>query len=243
MTRASTTKPKKRAAKKKEELVVLEKETLSPLRDLFELYYLDPLSPSFGKVMPSAIKAGFKESYAKNLTVENPRWLQEITGKSEFRDKARRNLNKHLDLKTTKSKFGQDVEDAHLLEIQQKATFFVLEKLDENFKKDDKQQKGGDTVLNKLEFHINFPVGFVPPVTQYREAEVISSVIRTDDDVINTDYQQEDSMPKRFRNGREITGEHMEDDRLLDERKPMPTVEKLPPRKNIKKMLKEILES
>lgn len=48
---------------------------LDPRQTAFKQYYIDPNSPSFANARASAIRAGFSEQYADNITVQQPAWL------------------------------------------------------------------------------------------------------------------------------------------------------------------------
>lgn len=68
------------------------------------MYYFDPKSTSFGNTTRSAIRAGFDESYASNMTTTEkmPQWFKDK--KQEMKElygmKAQRNIQKFLDLET-----------------------------------------------------------------------------------------------------------------------------------------------
>ncbi|MDO4759536.1 MAG: hypothetical protein Q4A30_02010 [Candidatus Saccharibacteria bacterium] len=83
----------------------------------FALRYFLPSSPTFGNALQSALKAGFSESYARNITAESNRsldWfdkiIQEITGKPEDKAnlvaKAKKVLSRSLD--SPDDKLAQD---------------------------------------------------------------------------------------------------------------------------------------
>lgn len=86
----------------------------SPKQIKFGMYYYLPDSPTFGNALQSAIRAGFSEKYAKNITVKNLEWLEdivvEIGGKVVSKDKlvrkAKRVLDKSLD--SEDEKIAQD---------------------------------------------------------------------------------------------------------------------------------------
>ena len=80
----------------------------SPKQIKFGMYYYLHDSPTFGNALQSAIRAGFSEKYAKNITVKNLEWLEdivvEIGGKGVSKDK--RVLDKSLD--SEDEKIAQD---------------------------------------------------------------------------------------------------------------------------------------
>ena len=67
-------------------------------------YYL-PNSPTYGNALQSALKAGFSDTYAKNIKIFDLEWMEkivlEIIGKPEDKanlvSKAKKVLNKSLD--------------------------------------------------------------------------------------------------------------------------------------------------
>lgn len=59
--------------------------SLNPQQELFASLYLDPTSLSFGNCYRSAIKSGYSDTTAKNLTHNNPKWLSEIIGKIQYK--------------------------------------------------------------------------------------------------------------------------------------------------------------
>ncbi len=56
---------------------------LTPQQSLFAAYYLDPTSSTFSNALQSALKAGFSEEYANNITGQMPKWLSELLGKKK----------------------------------------------------------------------------------------------------------------------------------------------------------------
>lgn len=72
---------------------------LDPKQTLFLKEYLDPQSPTFGNARGSALKAGYTETYASNITVSMPDWLLENIGNVKRLVKAEANLAEVQDLK------------------------------------------------------------------------------------------------------------------------------------------------
>lgn len=56
---------------------------LSPQQQLFAQYYLDPKSSTFSNALQSALKAGYAEEYANNITGQMPAWLSDLLGKKK----------------------------------------------------------------------------------------------------------------------------------------------------------------
>lgn len=55
-----------------------------PRQTAFKQYYIDPNSPTFSNVKGSAIRAGFSELYADNLTAQQPAWLADLMRDTEM---------------------------------------------------------------------------------------------------------------------------------------------------------------
>lgn len=56
--------------------------TLDPRQKRFIDYYLDSKSESFANCYQSAIRAGFSDQTARNLTHNKPKWYSEIIGQT-----------------------------------------------------------------------------------------------------------------------------------------------------------------
>lgn len=101
-------------------------EDLTPKQADFLRYYLNPKSETYSNALQSALKAGYAQEYAENLTSEMPDWLSEYLGDNKLLNKAMSNLQKALadedkeqtwwkatefTLKTVgKAKFGNSVD-------------------------------------------------------------------------------------------------------------------------------------
>lgn len=158
-----------------EELEVFETSETDPRRISFGAFYTDPLCETWGNGYRSAIKAGFSKAYAKVILTQGGGWVSEILNqfrKKSLLEKARRNLDKHLDLVTEAPILIQGVpmtdeegnvvklENHNLLKIQQNASLFVLETLDEDFKRRD-----GKNPLDGMPFNVNFNF-YTPPADE-----------------------------------------------------------------------------
>lgn len=80
--------------------------------------YTDPKSPTWSNYRQSALKAGYSEEYADNLSSLMPDWLSANIGKSNLLQKANKNLEMALDGLLDDSKKGAK-------NIQWKATEMV----------------------------------------------------------------------------------------------------------------------
>lgn len=70
---------------------------LTPQQELFLSEYVNPKSSNFGNARQSALKAGYSETYADNITDLMPDWLLENIGDMKRLRKAEKVLDKTLD--------------------------------------------------------------------------------------------------------------------------------------------------
>lgn len=88
--------------------------TFSPRQIKFGMYYYLPDSKTFGNAKQSAIRAGFSEKYAKNITLKGLGWMEdiavEIGGRGVTKDKLVRKAKNVLDrsLDSEDEKLAQD---------------------------------------------------------------------------------------------------------------------------------------
>jgi len=87
-------------------------EELDPRQQNFLAYYLNPKSETFSNCYKSALKAGYKEEYAKTLTAQMPDWLSDNINRANMLIKAERNLEKALDIPIYDKDIGQRALDA-----------------------------------------------------------------------------------------------------------------------------------
>jgi hypothetical protein len=69
-----------------------------PRQSLFLQRYLDPNSKTFSNAYRSALKAGYEEEYAKNMTGQMPTWLSESINDLNLTRQAEKNLREYLEL-------------------------------------------------------------------------------------------------------------------------------------------------
>ena len=67
-----------------------------PRQALFLSKYLNPDSPTFANALQSALKAGYSQEYAGQLTSQMPKWLLENLRKPQLLKKAENNIGKFL---------------------------------------------------------------------------------------------------------------------------------------------------
>lgn len=98
---------------------------LTPQQQTFLKVYLDPKSPTWGNALQSALKAGYAQEYAENITHLMPNWLSEAIGQTKMVQKAERNLDLALE--------GMLDEEGKKKDIQWKATDFTLSRLKKDY--------------------------------------------------------------------------------------------------------------
>lgn len=109
-----------------------------PRQLLFIKYYFDPEEKeTFSNAYQSAIKAGYAEEYAQNITSIMPKWLSETIGDQRIVQQAEKNLLEMLEMDTltdvVKGK-GENVikitvDDPQMKRIKADMTKFALERL------------------------------------------------------------------------------------------------------------------
>lgn len=97
---------------------------VDPRQALFLAYYLDPKSDTFSNAYQSAMRAGYEEAYAAQITAKMPEWLGEKVRDDVMLDKAEKALNEMLEI-------DEDAE-ANLKKIKQDTAKFVAERLNKN---------------------------------------------------------------------------------------------------------------
>lgn len=114
---------------------------LDPRQESFLAFYFDPKSSSFSEIRASAIRAGFSESYAENITALAPDWLSDAIGNHKLLSKAERNLDEFLDMDTVEpliqngtmviDEAGNMIKrnNPQLVKEKKETTFFVAERL------------------------------------------------------------------------------------------------------------------
>ena len=99
------------------------KEFLDPRQVAFMEYFFEPKSETFGNCLQSALKAGYSDGYAEQLTSRLPNWLKESFDKLKRKGmltKAEHNLFKLLDV---------DENDPRLVAIKADISKFVASRL------------------------------------------------------------------------------------------------------------------
>lgn len=147
---------------------------VDPRQALFFSAYFDPKSDTFGNTLQSGLRAGFEESYSKNLINAMPVWLltkMEEMNRSSMLHKAEKNLMKVLELETRvpamgafgpilnkKTKKPIMVESTGLHKVQLDASKFIAERLGKiHYGKEEDDSPKGPTTLNFTQININAP--------------------------------------------------------------------------------------
>lgn len=102
---------------------------LTPQQELFLASYTDPKSKTFGNAVQSALKAGYEESYANNITGIMPEWLFENIGDMRRLRKAEKNLDEVQNLNIY-NELGRP--DSQTAAIRTKVDIFLAERLNKN---------------------------------------------------------------------------------------------------------------
>ena len=99
---------------------------LTPQQQLFLSLYTDPKSDTFSNALQSALKAGYEESYANNITGLMPEWLSENIGDMRRLRKAEKNLDEVQNIPIYDEK---GLPDPHLIDKRTKVDMFIAERL------------------------------------------------------------------------------------------------------------------
>lgn len=95
----------------------------TPKQIAFETYYTDPTSPTYNNARQSALKAGYSESYANNLTVQSPDWMTGDAMRIAMLQRAEQSLRELLEMSDEEKKNPQKMK------IWQDTVKFVSERL------------------------------------------------------------------------------------------------------------------
>ena len=118
---------------------------LNPQQISFLKYYTDPTSETFSDAKNSAIKAGYSEEYAENITHLMPDWLSESIGRRKrMLVKAEKNLEDVLDL---------GVSDKTVLSEVMKASVFIAktQAKNEGYSERTEMEHSGEINVNHID--------------------------------------------------------------------------------------------
>lgn len=104
----------------------MEEKLLTPQQELFLSLYTNPKSDTFSNAYQSALKSGYKEEYAQNITSLMPDWLSENIGDMKRLRKAEKNLEEvqNLDIYDEKGN-----PDANIIDKRTKVDMFMAKAL------------------------------------------------------------------------------------------------------------------
>lgn len=124
----------------------MEDKLLTPQQELFLAEYTNPKSQNFGNAVQSALKAGYTENYANNITGLMPDWLFENIGDMKRLRKAEKNLDEvqNIQIYNEEGKL-----DANLIDKRTKVDMFIAERLnkDKYSTRQEQTGKGGEALI------------------------------------------------------------------------------------------------
>lgn len=103
--------------------------TFNPKAEMFKQFFLSPTSTTFMNVRGSAIRAGYSEMYADNITVQSPKWWNELKEGAEY---MRASMLQSAE-KNIKRTLVDTPENETALKLQHDASKFVSERLGKDF--------------------------------------------------------------------------------------------------------------
>ena len=114
---------------------------INPQANMFATFFMSPTSETFMNVRGSALRAGYSETYADNITVQRPKWWIELTETADFqRAQMLKKAQTRLDDRLT-----DDVtDDSSKLKIQTDVAKFVTERLGKEFYSTRQEVTGAD---------------------------------------------------------------------------------------------------
>ena len=92
---------------------------------MFAQFYMQPTSTTFQNIRGSALRAGYSETYADNISTQKPKWWVELQASSEY-ERAEMLAIAQKNIKNT-MKDNTDTKDSK--DRQLKASTFVSERL------------------------------------------------------------------------------------------------------------------
>lgn len=111
-----------------------------PRVTVFKMFFLDPRSATFWNVRGSAMRAGYKEEYASNLTNRKPKWWVELIDSAEF---TRADML-HQAEKNLKDTLKNDPNNDTQEKLRHDASKFVAERVGKEFYSTRQEVTGAD---------------------------------------------------------------------------------------------------
>ena len=127
---------------------------ITDLRDVRQLktleFYRNPKSETFGNLKQSAIKAGYDDEYANNLSTIQPLWLSASVKKDVARVlRAEKNLDKMLNVEISlDTKNGIDVA-----KLQMEVSKFILKTIARQKYNEDQEQMTPNVQINIVNYN------------------------------------------------------------------------------------------
>ena len=100
------------------------KRAQTPQQLAFIAYYNDPTSESYGNARQSALRAGYTQDYADNITVESPNWMTDSVRHASLVKKAEQNMRDIVDMPINKAETNPSI-----MKVWQDSNKFLLERL------------------------------------------------------------------------------------------------------------------
>lgn len=113
-----------------------------PRVDIFKQFYLSPSSYTFMNIRQSALRAGYTDQYARNISVQRPKWWLELIDSAEY--------NRAEMVKKSESHFINMLEtpdttdDRERIKLKQRTAEFVTERLGKDIYSTRQEVTGAD---------------------------------------------------------------------------------------------------
>ena len=121
---------------------------IDPRAVMFKRFYVDPQSHTFMNALQSALRAGYSEHYASNITHLKPKWFKDILNDSDV--KRAEMLKDSEDHFSTMLKKDTNRIDKDTLKIKHDSAKFVSETVGKDIysKRQELTDKGGKRLFN-----------------------------------------------------------------------------------------------
>lgn len=112
----------------------------NPRVGIFKLFYLDPSSDTFWNIRGSAIRAGYKEDYAENISNSRPKWWIELQESAEYNRASMLSLAENNLKKTMMKENPTETQE----KLKHDASKFVAERVGKQFYSTRQEVTGAD---------------------------------------------------------------------------------------------------
>ena len=116
------------------------REVQDPRVDMFKQFYLSPSSYTFMNIRRSALRAGYTDQYARNISVQKPGWWVELTNSAEFN---RAEMLKSAE-NTLYNTIIDEPADANEKKLRHDASKFITERLGKDIYSTRQEVTGAD---------------------------------------------------------------------------------------------------